>query len=249
MEPEHPIEDGEGGLEAGEAGILGLDNVRLEVPIAGLGSRTLAILIDYLLLGILQAILITLIVAGGVLAGAGVAWLVALGLLALFAVFWGYFAVFEIGLDGRTPGKAWVGLRVVSAAGGRASPAAILVRSALRPIDGLIGIPFIALDRLARRIGDLVAGTLVVHDRPESAADREPGVAHVPAGWGPREVAVAEGFLRRAAWLEPSLAGRLAGQLLRAIAGREPERVRLAASAGGSPVEVLRRALDAGGAA
>ncbi len=69
-------------------------------------------------------------------------------------------------MGGRTPGKSAVGLRTVNSLGGQASPAAILVRNALRIFDYLIGVLMIMLDRRSRRLGDLVASTLVIHDPP-----------------------------------------------------------------------------------
>lgn len=204
------------------AAIYGLDNVRLELPLAGIGSRTLAAAIDHALLVLLQVVWLFggtafLGLLGLDLGGWGFGLLVA----GLFLLQWGYFAIFEIALSGQTPGKLAVGLRVVSYRGGRTTATALLVRNFLRSFDLFIGLPLMAVDRRARRLGDLVAGTLVVHRR-EAARD-ELRLGRYPAGWGAREVAVVEGFLRRARYMERSRAQGLADQILEWIVRREPE--------------------------
>ena len=201
--------------------ILGLDNVRLDLPLAGVGSRTLAAFLDHFLLFLLQALWLT---AGLVLlprAGIGTGWMLATLGLGYFLLQWSYFAAFEIGLDGRTPGKQAVGLRVVSQRGGRSSKAAILVRNFLRPFDIVLGIPIMAVDRRSRRLGDFVAGTLVVHHRDQDEETTQLG--RHPASWGAREVAVLEAFLRRAEVLDGGTARELADRLLRWIADSEPD--------------------------
>lgn len=202
-----------------EPAILGLDNVRLELPIATVGSRTLAAIVDYFLLSMLL-----LVWLGGALAilarvGLSTGWTIAILSFGSFLLQWGYFAALEIAMDGRTPGKLLAGLRVVSHRGGRASAGAMLVRNLLRTLDVLVGLVLMAIDRRARRLGDFVAGTLVVHHRPEADETR---LRRHPPGWGAREVAVAESFLRRADLLEPERAATLAGRLLDAIREREP---------------------------
>jgi uncharacterized RDD family membrane protein YckC len=87
-------------------------------------------------------------------------------LLALFAVQWLYFLVFE-GLRGRTPGKAVVGLRVVTVTGRPIGFAHAALRNLLRAADALptgylLGFLAMAFSSRFQRLGDLVAGTVVV---------------------------------------------------------------------------------------
>ncbi len=203
-----------------DPGILGIDNVRLELPIAGLGSRTLAAAIDHFLLFLLQVLWL----AGGVALmpqlGMSNGWVLGILLFGVFLLQWGYFATLEIVLGGQTPGKLVVGLRVVSKVGGRTTPAAILIRNFLRTFDILVGIPVMAVDRRARRLGDFVAGTLVVHHRDDRREEAQLG--RHPAGWGAREVAVMESFLRRAEVLDGDRAQDLADRLLGWIESTEP---------------------------
>lgn len=201
--------------------ILGIDNVRLELPIAGLGSRTLAASIDHFLLFLLQVLWL----AGGIVllpqVGMSTGWTFGILALGIFVLQWGYFAAFEIILGGQTPGKLAVGLRVVSRVGGRTTPAAILIRNFIRTFDILVGIPIMAIDRRARRLGDVIAGTLVVHHRDDRREQAQLG--RHPSGWGAREVAVMESFLRRAELMETEAAQDLADRLLRWIEVSEPD--------------------------
>lgn len=224
----------------GPEAILALDNIALDLPVAGLGSRALAATIDYVLMGLL---LVVAMVAVGVVVGVlelAAGWVVAVFLLVAFAVNWGYFAGFELATRGRTPGKMAVRLRVVGRTGGSASAGALVVRNLLRDIDLFVGLPLIATDALARRLGDRVAGTLVVHDRPPAG---EVLLGRVPAGWGAREVALAESYLRRSAELEEER--RLdVGRRLLALVGRDAPELVAEVAEYGDPELALRRALD-----
>jgi uncharacterized RDD family membrane protein YckC len=98
--------------------------------------------------------------------------------LALFALWFGYFVMMEATL-GATLGKLLLGLRVRTRDGGRVGWGASLVRNVLRPIDlaflGLVGAVLIGLSPWRQRLGDRVAGTVVVR-RPAAQA------VTVPAG-------------------------------------------------------------------
>ncbi len=200
--------------------ILGIDNVRLELPIAGLGSRTLAASIDHFLLFLLQMLWLATGVALLVQVGLSTGWLIGILVLGVFALQWGYFAAFEIMTGGQTPGKIAVGLRVVSSVGGRTTPAAFLIRNFIRTFDIILGIPIMAIDRRARRLGDFIAGTLVVHHRDDPRESAQLG--RHPPGWGAREVAVVESFLRRAELMDSGGAQHLADRLLHWIETSEP---------------------------
>jgi hypothetical protein len=78
-----------------------------------------------------------------------------------------------------------------------------------------------AIDPRSRRLGDRLAGTLVLHAR--TAARAEVLSRRLPRGWGPREAAVLENFLRRAPGLDASRRDSLARQLVAAIEAADPE--------------------------
>lgn len=103
----------------------------------------------------------------------------ALGLfmLVVFLTEWFYGAFFETVFSGRTPGKMLVSLRVVREDGAPASLPDFVLRNLLRGVDYLPGVFGVALvvmtlDRKLRRVGDLVAGTVVVIEDKERVLGR-----------------------------------------------------------------------------
>ena len=223
-----------------EGAVLALDSIALELPLAGLGSRVLAGAIDYFVLTLATVVLLLVVGVGLAAAFEASGWvIVAVLVLLSFALHWGYFAGFEIAARGRTPGKMAVGLRVVGREGGTASVAALLIRSVLRAVDIVVGIPLMAADPLSRRLGDRLAGTLVVHDR---APEAEVTLGRIPPGWGPREVAVAESYLRRSREMNLGRSRHLARRLLRLVGESAPDYAAEVA-AYEDPDLALRRAL------
>ncbi len=227
----------------GEGRVLSLDNVSLDLPLAGAGSRLLAGLLDYLIVGALALLWITLcIMSAGALTtasrGAGLV-AIALAVLGLFAIEYGYFAGFEIGTGGLTPGKLALGLLVLSRQGTRPSWVALLARNLVRTVDLLVGVPLMAFDPAARRLGDRLAGTLVVyHDSPEAEAS----LGRVPQGWGAAEVALLEAFLRREVEMDRSRARHIASQLVAAIQRDDPAFLE-GRAVGADPAAALRHAV------
>lgn len=218
--------------------ILALDNIRLDLPVASAGSRGLAALVDYFF--VFWLIVVTLALCAALTLWSR-GWAVAAMVACVFLVEWGYFAVLEVTTRGRTLGKMALDLRVVSADGSQAGAGSLVLRNLVRDLDLLAGLPLMLFDPLARRLGDRLAGTLVVHDRR-----REPRtVLHrVPAGWSAREVAVAERFVARAAGLhDPFARDEMAGRLLALVARDAPDQV--AGLDRRYPLAALRAALAA----
>lgn len=218
--------------------ILGLDNIRLELPVAGVGIRVLAGALDYLVLVVLQ---VGWTLAGTYLfAGLG-SWGIAVVVFGAFLLDWGYFAGSEIAAGGRTLGKRALRLRVVTAEGGTPASGALLARNLVRLFDLLVGVPLMALDPLARRLGDRLGGTLVIHARREEAALL---LGRVPPGWGPRELAVVESLLARADDLEnPAQVWTLADRILAAVERDAPEML-AGIERRSDPVRALRQAFQ-----
>jgi uncharacterized membrane protein SpoIIM required for sporulation/uncharacterized RDD family membrane protein YckC len=90
-----------------------------------------------------------------------------------FVTFWGYFALFEAFSGGRTPGKRRLGIRVIMDTGHPLTFQAALVRNLVRLVDlqpvGTYGVGalFVFFNQRHKRLGDAVAGTIVVRDRPQ----------------------------------------------------------------------------------
>jgi uncharacterized RDD family membrane protein YckC len=148
--------------------------VSIEMPIAGIGSRFIAIVVDYLIwVGaaiILVFIAAILLPALHYLGKTSVNWAIGVVLLVIFLVQWGYFTLFEAFGNGRTPGKRVAKIHVIHRSGRAISFLEALARNLVRFIDYLpsfytVGVITMFLSRQNQRLGDLVAGTLVVRDR------------------------------------------------------------------------------------
>jgi uncharacterized RDD family membrane protein YckC len=221
--------------------VLAIDNVPLDLPVAGAGTRSLAAFIDYLFVTLLGIVLVTSAFVIGAWMTLSSLWWLAVPIFGLFVLEYGYFAGCEILMNGQTPGKRAVGLRVVSRHGSRAGRGALLVRNAVRNLDVLIGVPFMALDPLGRRLGDRLAGTLVVRTRPRTTGTL---VERVPRGWTPRQIEVLESFLERSQELQPERAARLADSLVAAIERDDPGF--LVSAEMRTPLERLRESVTSG---
>ena len=158
------------------------EQVELRFPIAGVGSRFLAILTDTLIQ--ISAVLLLVLVLGliGMTQAAQKAaartttdtadkWAIALMLVFFFLVFWGYFSLFEAFWHGQTPGKRLLKIRVIKDSGRQITLFEALARNLLRVVDMqlsyLVGVACMLCNKQQKRLGDLVAGTIVVHDRGE----------------------------------------------------------------------------------
>jgi uncharacterized RDD family membrane protein YckC len=169
------------------------DHVSLEFELAGPGSRFSAYVIDFvfsvlLIIGIiLTAYLTGALVALRSLAntsgGASASWLWALVIFIIFLINWGYYVFFEGLGKGSTPGKKRMGIRVIRQdglpIGLREAALRNLVRAAdmLPPPSYILGGLVMHFDPLGRRLGDMVAGTYVVVEKFDLAAQGASGAA------------------------------------------------------------------------
>lgn len=147
------------------------EGVDLELALAGLGSRFVAALLDAVVQTALIGAAALLLLVG---IGGGVAY--AVFVVVTFLVFFVYDILFEVLASGRTLGKRWTGLRVVRVGGAPVGFLTSTVRNVMRLVDilpGMYGVGAVAILATSRnqRLGDVVAGTLVVRERR----------AHVPA--------------------------------------------------------------------
>ena len=149
------------------------EHVRLDYELAGVGSRVSAAVMDQVILAILALALIVVASLGQWAMGgsAVIVFLVAWGLGSL-----GYFTFFEAFRQGQTPGKRRAGIRVVQDTGHAVTFSAAFLRNLLRVADMLpppylTGFLLVLLHPRSQRLGDLVAGTVVVRDRPEGTSE------------------------------------------------------------------------------
>lgn len=149
------------------------ESVELEFTLAGIGNRTIALVVDYLIWG---AVLIGLLIFWGVLSvqlerylpnNRNIElWISAISLLITFTVYTGYFVIFETLWRGQTPGKRYSKIRVIRDDGQPAGVTQAILRALIRPIDDtfFIGLLLIVLTKREKRLGDLIAGTLVIQE-------------------------------------------------------------------------------------
>ena len=183
------------------------EQVEIEFAVAGLGSRFVAVLLDHL---IQAGFYFVFILLGAIVFGALAnrinllgKWVLA-GFIALnFLLLWGYYTLFEAFWHGQTPGKHIMKLRVIKDSGRQITLFEAMSRNLLRIIDYLpafylAGVITMLCTKRNQRLGDLAAGTIVVHERSdEQPLLIERGTSIIPAqfasGYDPlASVAVAQ---------------------------------------------------------
>jgi uncharacterized RDD family membrane protein YckC len=216
------------------------EQIALELSIAGIGSRSLAIAIDTVLQVVLflAGVLTLALVERGMPPGLGGLTLTrslepygpAVIVLFLFCLYWGYFAFFEIIWKGQTPGKRVVRIRVIKASGRPINAYEAVGRNLVRVIDlvpGMyaVGITCMMLNRYSQRLGDFVAGTVVVHETRThivqpgwivAGSPSNPDVGQLTSG----DLVLIETYLRRRFDLEPEVRDRTAHQIASRIVAR-----------------------------
>ena len=166
------------------------EGVTIDVTLAGVGSRAVAAIVDGLIQGaILLALgfVMTIVLRDADLVDRGTTDTATLALIIaalinvfIFLVLFFYYVFFEALWSGRTPGKQAAGLRVVDLAGRPPGFKVSAIRNLLRlvdflPISYVVGIIAILASSRNQRVGDIVAGTLVVRDHSRrKAAPRPP---------------------------------------------------------------------------
>jgi uncharacterized RDD family membrane protein YckC len=142
---------------------------------AGIGSRFMAGMLDYLIIGVIELLLFwgASLLMGGIIAGGGdqtsLNITLAFVVIIYFLVFWGYFALFELVWNGQTPGKRSGNLRVIRRDGQPIRASEAIIRNLVRIVDMLpgfygVGLTVMFIDKEDRRLGDMAAGTIVVHE-------------------------------------------------------------------------------------
>ncbi len=157
--------------------------VGIELPLAGIGSRCVALLVDSVVQGFtLAAMVVVMLLLVAALprvsstqhaarSGDPAKWAIAVVILIPFLLQWGYFTLFEAFWHGQTPGKRLLHLRVIQQSGRPIGLFESMGRNLIRIIDMvpgfyLVGALCIFTTRRQQRLGDMVAGTLVVHSVP-----------------------------------------------------------------------------------
>ena len=153
------------------------ESVELEFTLAGIGNRAYALLIDYIILGLIIVVfLLGALIFNSVLLETIAKllgstnrlelWLIAVQALIGFFIYVGYFVFYETVWSGQTPGKRYVKIRVIRDDGRPVRLQQSTLRALLRPFDDLffIGVFLIVFNQREKRLGDLVGGTLVIQE-------------------------------------------------------------------------------------
>ena len=214
------------------SGIITPEAIVLDVETAGFASRILAGIVD------LCAMSLLLLVGAGALTtalGADTSTEQTVVAFVTFLVIFGYPIAFETLLRGRTPGKIALGLRAVTVDGApiRLREAALRamggVVDKLVPPGGITGAVFVATTPRNQRVGDLIAGTIVIRDPSRYVASPALWFS-APAGHeryaesiDPSAITVEQytlvrNFLTRAPTFSPAVRAALADDLARRLA-------------------------------
>ena len=219
------------------------EQITLELPLASIGSRSLALALDTLIQVVAGLALFVVWISlrapglGRVSGGAdlGSVWTTALLLLAAFLLQFGYFAYFEAIWNGQTPGKRYMRLRVITRGGQPISAYEAVARNLLRIVDSIpaiyaVGILCALLSSQSKRLGDYVAGTVVVYERPiewtaeahGTSAGPEPHMIALPVGvrLSADEFLLIETFFARRHQLTPGIRAEVARQIVERLASR-----------------------------
>ena len=158
--------------------------ISIDLPLAGVGSRCLALVIDYVIQGVAATIGVLFLAflstmwsgvtrpahpSAGYQLGEKVG--VAIAIAIPFLLHWGYFTLFEAFWNGQTPGKRMTRLRVIQQSGRALGLFESMGRNLIRFVDMLpalyaVGAICVFVSRRQQRLGDMAAGTLVVHSSP-----------------------------------------------------------------------------------
>jgi uncharacterized RDD family membrane protein YckC len=159
------------------------ERVPLHFALASIGNRFLACAIDHT---IQFLVLILIVVSGLIIANVSNStlenavfsapkWVYAIMIILIFLTFTGYFAFFEWIWSGQTPGKRWMKLRVIREDGRPITFWEASVRNLIRTLD-MMPAPFYSIGLISvfvtgrdQRVGDMVAGTVVVREREAEA--------------------------------------------------------------------------------
>ena len=217
------------------------EQVVLSYTLAGVGARAAAAIVDFLVISFIIAAFLSAISLLPKFGSPGpkpsaeqsTTWVIAIFILVIFGLEWGYYVLFEALWDGQTPGKRLLHIRVVQDGGYSVSFGASAIRNIARIIDGQpglvygVGVIAAALNKSGKRLGDMMAGTFVVQERIEHAPviaspsthTSAPAIASLSAS----EYELLERFLSRAPSLAPERLVLLADRLSVKLAPHMPD--------------------------
>lgn len=205
------------------------DAMRIDLPIAGVGSRSYAYIIDWHVRIILVAGWFFLIFMLAFLSSGDKSAVFTntvwsnLSLWPSVITYFFYHPILEILMKGRTPGKRMAGVRIVTADGSVPSVGAILVRNLFRLIDSLpqfylVGLITCGITAKQVRLGDMAAGTLLIYEKKATEKQLEQMLdLGNHARLGPQQLELLRELSERWPTLTRASRIRLAEQLLQRV--------------------------------
>ena len=220
------------------------ESIAFSYELAGVGSRFLALAVDFTI----QVVVLLLLIwgvsaavfhapAGHIIARTGSGRLaysltIAIIIAVVFLIFFGYFILFEAMWNGQTPGKKMLGIRVVRDGGYPLDFMASLIRNLIRVGETALGFYALSavvavLSPLNKRVGDLAAGTIVIRESRMESPEKmlrevsEPVYAATAYVSG-EERSIIRRFLERRTDLVPQRRASLAAQLAQRVRPRVP---------------------------
>lgn len=218
------------------------ESIAFYYELAGLGSRFLAVAVDGFIQGLI-AVSVLLIAIWGAPGGAVFARMLglrdttveaiqlAVAVVLLFLIYFGYFVAFETLWNGQTPGKRIIGIRVVRDGGYPLRFMDSVIRNLIRVVESaFVYVPSIISALVSsqnKRLGDLAAGTIVVRDRPYEVTDASRWLDDATSGARQSlpgmhaitddEFTLAERYVARSHMLDPRSAQETAYRIAAAI--------------------------------
>lgn len=222
------------------------EQISLDLPLAGIGSRFLAVALDTLvqiivaLTVFLAWLVVSLLLGSYTSTNSQTMWATVLIVVSVFLLQYGYFALFEAIWRGQTPGKRYTHLRVVKSNGQPIGAYESVARNLIRIVDSfpgiyVVGILSALLSSQSKRLGDYVAGTVVIREPPverpgegssQTRTSESPGeksasvLSPYAAGLSDEEFQLIEAFLMRRTQLAPDVRDNLARQIASRISTR-----------------------------
>lgn len=156
------------------------ENIELGFDLASPLNRMIAYVIDYIILsvimGIISYVFFTIFIqtyfSDSTMGDLEMGILIAMYVIAYPLS--GYFILFELLWSGQTPGKRWVGIRVIRSTGGPVTFISVISRNLMRladafiPFQYAIGVLSMSFDTRYQRFGDRIAGTVVIRDKKDT---------------------------------------------------------------------------------
>jgi uncharacterized RDD family membrane protein YckC len=213
------------------------EQMPLEFTIAGIGSRFLAMAIDTLIqVAFGVVVFVAFSIASVVWPQPGLRlWIVGAAIALLFLLSFAYFAAFEIFWNGQTPGKRRAGIRVIKDSGRPLTVAETIGRNLLRIVDQLpafyaVGVLIAFLNSRNKRLGDFIAGSIVIRETPladlkpewQNARTAPPPLSPLVSPLSAEDLNLIDAFLNRRSHLTADVRSRIANEIFERIRAKLP---------------------------